>query len=146
MNSYIFSIHIHKPIRLSKIYFNIILSYYTTSFIAVSQGISKSVFYAFLPSHVCVKCRKNLVLFRRVKNSLDSSCFPTPHPACPSLSLFARISSALTRRVFVKLHIGDFCENLSSNSKFDSNQTTISGNLRQDISTFILLTAVRNIL
>jgi hypothetical protein len=46
-----------------------------------------------------------LILFRRVKNSSDSSC---PRPVCSSISLFALISNVVTRRIFMKLHIEDF--------------------------------------
>jgi len=55
-----------------------------------------------------------------------------------------RLSAAhmYQRRVFVKFEAGDVNENLSRNSKFCSNQT-ISGTYLEELSKFLLLTAVR---
>jgi hypothetical protein len=59
--------------------------------------------------------------------------------------LSACISAAVTGRISVKFGIGDFYENLSRKSKFSYNRTDISSTLHEDLSTFIFLTAVRNI-
>jgi len=63
-------------------------------------------------------------------------------PVCPS----ACISTVPTGEIFMKFDIRDFYEHLSRNSKFGKIRTKISGPLHaQDLSTFILLTAVQNI-
>jgi len=54
------------------------------------------------------------------------------------------ISAVPTGRIFVKFGTGNFYENPSINSKFSLNRTKVSGTLRQDLNTFTLLTAVRN--
>jgi hypothetical protein len=63
-----------------------------------------------------------------------------------SVRLSAYISAAPTGWIHVKFDIGYFHGNLSRNSRFDENGTAVSGTVRDDRSTFILLTAVRNIL
>ena len=63
---------------------------------------------------------------------------------CMSFCLSACISAVPTGRIFVKFDNGNFYENPSINSGFGYNRTKVSGTLREDLSTFTLLTAVRN--
>lgn len=56
------------------------------------------------------------------------------------------MSALLPLDRFVKFDTMDFHENLSTNSKFGYDQTTIPGTLQDVWSTFILLTAVQNTL
>lgn len=53
-----------------------------------------------------------------------------------SFSLFVSISAAPTPRILVKFDDGEFNENLSRKSEFDSTRTKISGILHEDLSTF----------
>jgi len=48
---------------------------------------------------------------------IGKSAYQLRH-VCPSVYLCAVISAAPTGRVFVKFDIGDFCENMSKNSRF----------------------------
>ena len=54
----------------------------------------------------------------------------------PSISVFACISSAPTKPIYVKFDIGDFYENLLRNAKFSLNREKILGTLHEDLSTF----------
>ena len=67
--------------------------------------------------------------------------------ASSSVCQSACISTAATGRNFVKSHIGDFYKNLLKNSQiWLKSDKKISGTLHEDLSTFILLEALRNIL
>jgi hypothetical protein len=63
---------------------------------------------------------------------------------CMSVCLSACISAVPTGGIFVKFDTGNFYENPSINSKFGWNRTKLSGTLREDLSTFTLLKAIRN--
>jgi hypothetical protein len=63
-----------------------------------------------------------------------------------SARLSACYSTAPTGRILVKFDTGAFYESLSRNSQFRYNWTKTLGTLHKDLSTFILLTAVQNIL
>jgi hypothetical protein len=52
-----------------------------------------------------------------------------------SVCQFACTSAAPTARILVKFHDGDFNENLSRKSKFDSTRTKIPITLHEDVST-----------
>jgi hypothetical protein len=56
--------------------------------------------------------------------------------ACPFIRPSAGISAALTGWISVKFDIEDFYENLSRKSKSGSNQTKISGTVREYFSKF----------
>ena len=57
----------------------------------------------------------------------------------PSVSPSAWNNSASTGRIFIKLHIWPFFENLSRKFKFHYNPTEITGTLNEDVFTFMII-------
>ena len=59
---------------------------------------------------------------------------------CLSVCLPACINKFPTGQMFLKFNIGDIFKNLWRKIKFDTNQTNMSGTLREEITTFYIIT------
>jgi hypothetical protein len=76
-------------------------------------------------------CLGAFAKFRKVTISFYMSLCPSVRPSV--------WNSAPTRQIFMKCDIWGFLENLLRNFKFRSNLTRITGNLREDQYTFLII-------